>query len=45
MNIIRGDIMSTTKERRNAYAYRQEYLKHNKGLFGFYIFVHNVEDH
>lgn len=30
--------MSTTKERRNAYAYRQEYLKHNKGLFGFLYF-------
>lgn len=30
--------MSTTKERRNAYPYRQEYLRHNKGLFGFLYF-------
>lgn len=30
--------MSNTKERRQSYAYRQEYLKHNKGLFGFLYF-------
>lgn len=29
--------MSSTQERRREYNYREEYFKHNKGLFGIYF--------